>query len=184
MQRVCSKFRKCNKLFLLQTRSLQDMTRPKIRTGSQTDMTQPKIKTISVTGMGTGSKMVSKLQDHTLIMDEPGVGGNKGPTPLSTALGALIGCENATAKWLSRKELKIEIESIEFRIEGEYDTRGFLGVEGVPPRFQRVKGVALVKTTGTQEQVDELAQLTAKRCPVASLFTDAGVKLEIEWKKA
>ncbi len=91
----------------------------------------------------------------------------------------------------------------------EVDVRGFRGVEGVPARYQTVRVKALVKTDAPQEKVDELAHLVRapphlevhfrshtpcsltrssllqvhKKCPVAVLFHDAGVQMDVSWTK-
>ncbi len=59
-----------------------------------------------------------------------------------------------------------------------------MGVPGVPVRFQRVKVNALVRAPdATQEQIDELARQVHAKCPVAGLFHDAGVTMDVSWKK-
>jgi hypothetical protein len=69
-----------------------------------------------------------------------------------------------------------------------YDVRGFLGEPGVTARFQRVKLDAVVYpeagTTITPQQLDELVTLAAERCPVAVLYSDAGVHMKVSYKLA
>jgi putative redox protein len=125
------------------------------------------------------------MEGHQVITDEPkkAGGSDTGPTPLQTVLAALAGCEQATATYIA-KEMGINLKSITFNIEGEFDARGFLAVEGVPARFQKVKVNARVQTDASQQQIDELAKQVHRRCPVACLFHCAGVQMDATWTKA
>lgn len=147
---------------------------------------QPMWKKVRITAAGTGMRTVAKEEGegHEVVMDEPQkMGGtDTGATPLHTLLASLAGCEHATAMLLAR-QMKIKLDSITFDIEGDYDVRGFRGVEGVPARYQTVRVKALVKTDAPQEKVDELAHLVHKKCPVAALFHDAGVQMDVSWTK-
>ena len=101
-------------------------------------------------------------------------------------LCSLVGCNQATANMVNERKLKLPIESINYNAEGIYDARGFFGVDGVSPTYQRVEVVANVVPkageTITQEQLDALAQAVASRCPVEDLFKKAGIPIEAEWR--
>eukprot|EP01137_Pigoraptor_chileana_P032682 Opistho-2@22438 len=102
--------------------------------------TGPRWEKIEITGNATGMKTTTKAKNHEIVTDEPSkLGGtDSAATPLQTLLASLIGCEHATAMFLAKKR-RVEIKSIEFSAEAEYDLRSFMGVEGVPARFQRLK---------------------------------------------
>lgn len=140
-------------------------------------------KTASMKGTGLGSTFTGQSGTHKIVTDEPH-GSNTAATPLETLLAALAGCEHATSMYLAKKLLKINIESMDIDLTGEYDARAILGVQGIPAKFQTVRGSITVKTDGTQEQVQQLADLMPQYCPVANLFKSAGVKMDVVWKKA
>ncbi|XP_004343880.2 hypothetical protein CAOG_07156 [Capsaspora owczarzaki ATCC 30864] len=142
-------------------------------------------KRTAIQGTGVGVKFTATADKHTVVTDEPvKLGGtDSATTPLHTLLVALCGCEQATAAFISKK-LGFTIDSIDMQIEGELDVRGIIGVESVPARFQTVRGTALVKTSASQEQIDGLKKEVMLKCPIANLFTAAGVKMEVEWRKA
>jgi len=142
-------------------------------------------RSVKVTAVGQGVAVKAKAEQHQLATDEPVKLGGKdeAATPLHTLLVALMGCETATAHYAAKK-LQISFDSIAFDIEGFYDVRGLKGEGAIPARFQRVSGTALVVTSGSQQDVDRLKAQTLRTCPVASLFIDAGVAMEVDWKKA
>ena len=82
------------------------------------------------------TRSVMTVRGHELITDEPA--SDTGPTPLETALAALMGCEgviiNRCAEAMGFAYSAVEIEG-----EGEVDRRGSRGVPGVRPYFNWVK---------------------------------------------
>jgi putative redox protein len=140
---------------------------------------------IHITGETNGLQTVVKAGKHTVIVDEPVAMGGKdeGADPLSTLLSALAGCENVIAH-LVAKEINFDLQGIEFDITGILDPRGFMGDPNVKPYFEKVMINAKVKTSETQERVDELQKITDARCPVFTTLKAAGIELEVNWQKA
>jgi len=145
---------------------------------------QPIWRSIKATGTGKGVSCVGDAENHTIRTDEPVAQGGRdeAATPLHTLLVALMGCETATAHFTA-KRLGIKIDSLSFEFEGVYDLRGWKAQANVPARFQTLKGVVTVETNGTQADVEKLQQMVYRVCPVASLFIDAGVSMQVAWKK-
>ena len=136
---------------------------------------------------GTSSKMKSELnaKNHSVTIDEPqNMGGtDKGIDPLSNLLASLAGCENVIAN-LVAKEMKFDLQGIEFDVKGELDPRGLMGQADIQPYFNHVSVNAKVKTDETQERIDELKEKTDARCPVYTTFKAAGIPIEANWEKA
>ncbi|MGY4688286.1 OsmC family protein [Salibacterium sp. K-3] len=138
-----------------------------------------------ITGESENMRTVAESGSHRVEIDEPAsLGGNdSAPDPLTTLLGSLAGCENVVANFAA-KELDFDLQGITFDISGDIDPRGMQGVEGVRPYFQTVTIHAKVKTSESEERVQELQRLTDERCPVFTTLHAAGVELNTSWEKA
>jgi putative redox protein len=140
---------------------------------------------VNITGQSVGMQSTIKAANHTIIIDEPAAMGGKdtGPDPLSALLSSLAGCENVIANFVA-KEIEFDLQGIEFDITGILDTRGLMGDPEVKPYFEKVRVEAKVKTSESQERVDQLQKLTDERCPVFTTFKAAGIELQPKWVKA
>jgi putative redox protein len=140
---------------------------------------------VNITGQSTGMQSTIKAANHTIFIDEPAaMGGNDtGPDPLSALLSSLAGCENVIANFVA-KEIEFDLQGIEFDITGILDTRGLMGDPDVKPYFEKIRIDAKVKTSESQERVDQLQKLTDERCPVYTTFKAAGIELQPKWLKA
>jgi putative redox protein len=139
---------------------------------------------VNITGQSIGMQSTIKAANHTIIIDEPAAMGGKdtGPDPLSTLLSSLAGCENVIANFVA-KEIEFDLQGIEFDITGILDTRGLMGDPEVKPYFEKVRVEAKVKTSESQERVNQLQKLTDERCPVFTTFKAAGIELQPKWVK-
>ncbi|MFC3884807.1 OsmC family protein [Bacillus songklensis] len=141
--------------------------------------------TFHVAGNTKGMQTVVKSGNHTITIDEPPTMGGQdtGADPLTTLLSALAGCENVVANVVA-KELNFDLQGIEFDIKGILDPRGFMGDPNVRPYFEKVTIHAKVKTSESQERINELQRITDSRCPVYTTLKAANVELETNWTKA
>jgi uncharacterized OsmC-like protein len=107
----------------------------------------------------------------------------QGVSPLQSALGALAGCEIATARFIAG-QMKIKIGSMNFpKVVGWLDVRGYgKGDTSVQLHFQRVDMVCEIETDATQEVIDILKDRVEHQCPVYGLYRAAGVQFNVEWK--
>jgi putative redox protein len=140
---------------------------------------------VNITGQSIGMQSILSVGKHTITIDEPAAMGGKdtGADPLSTLLSALAGCENVIANFVA-KEIEFDLRGIEFDITGILDTRGLMGDPNVQPYFEKVRINAKVKTSETQERVNQLQTITDERCPVFTTFKAAGIELVPNWIKA
>ncbi|ANU10902.1 osmotically inducible protein C [Planococcus antarcticus DSM 14505] len=136
---------------------------------------------------GTSSKMKSeiKMGNHEITIDEPpNMGGtDKGPDPLSTLLASLAGCENVIAN-LVAKDIKFDLQGIEFDVKGDLDPHGLMGQADIQPYFNQIYVHAKVKTDEPDERIQELKEKTDARCPVFTTFKAAGIPIDATWEKA
>ncbi|MHB1126753.1 MAG: OsmC family protein [Bacillota bacterium] len=116
------------------------------------------------------------------VDEPPEVGGtDAGPSPMEYMLAGLEGCETMTIIWIA-KQMGLTITDVQVESVGYIDPRGMKGVEGVRPHFQEVRQVVKVTTPEPEEKIAALREAVQKRCPVYSLFKDAGVAPVSEWK--
>ncbi|NMH68177.1 OsmC family protein [Bacillus sp. RO3] len=138
-----------------------------------------------ITAVSKGMYTEGTSHDHKVIIDEPAnMGGtDKGANPLATMLISLTGCENAIANFVA-KEIKFDLQGIEFEVKGEIDPRGMMGEEGVRPYFQKITVNAKVSTSESEERVQELQQIVDARCPIYTTMVAADVEMVANWTKA
>eukprot|EP00123_Amoebidium_parasiticum_P019386 comp24887_c0_seq1/m.46907 comp24887_c0_seq1/g.46907 ORF comp24887_c0_seq1/g.46907 comp24887_c0_seq1/m.46907 type:complete len:178 (-) comp24887_c0_seq1:315-848(-) len=146
----------------------------------------PKLKVVSVVGEASGQKTTTVNGEGLKVtFDEPKrIGGSGlGQTPLEGLLSALAGCETATFMSMVQRQ-KLEVSKIEYKLDAEWDPRGFIGVDGVYPGFQKTTVDVKVHTTMDDAKLQELAKEVSKRCPVARMFEKSGCELKQTWTKA
>jgi uncharacterized OsmC-like protein len=115
-----------------------------------------------------GAEDSSRGASFSLQGDEPPVllGSNHGPNAVELLLQALAFCyavgfvANAAARG-------IEIERMDYEIEGDFDVRPFLGLDGPRPGFTRIRATGTVSSpNATREQLEELSQYVQDTSPV------------------
>ena len=115
-----------------------------------------------------GSEDQSRAAPFVLQGDEPPVllGANHGPNAVELLLQALAFCyavgyvANAAARG-------IEITRMDYEIEGDFDVRPFLGLEGARPGFTQIRAKGVVSSpNATAEQLQELCRYVQDTSPV------------------
>lgn len=126
-----------------------------------------------------GTEDRSRTAAFVLHGDEPPVllGGNKGPNAVELLLQALAFCyavgfvANAAARG-------IEIDRMEYEVEGDFDVRPFLGLDGPRPGFTRIRATGRVSSpNATRQQLEELCQYVQDTSPVRDSLAN-GVPVE------
>jgi uncharacterized OsmC-like protein len=106
--------------------------------------------------------------------DEPPVllGENRGPNAIELVLQSLAFCygvgfvANAAARG-------IQIDSMEYEIEGDFDVRPFLGLEGQRPGFTAIRATGRVSSSNaSREQLEELCQYVQDTSPVRDIIAN------------
>lgn len=130
-----------------------------------------------------GAEDESRDGPFELAGDEPPVllGSNKGPNAVELLLQGLAFCyavgyvANAAAKG-------IEIDTMEYEVEGDFDVRSFLGLEGARPGFTAIRAKGRVSSpNATREQLEELCQYVQDTSPVRdSLVNPVPVETTLE----
>jgi uncharacterized OsmC-like protein len=121
-----------------------------------------------------GSADTSRETPFELTGDEPPVllGRNKGPNAVELVLQALGFCyavgyvANAAAKG-------IEIDRMDYEVEGDIDVRAFLGQDGPRPGFTEIRVTGTVSSpNATDEQLTELCQYVQDTSPVRDIIAN------------
>ena len=129
-----------------------------------------------------GLNVLSISRNHKVTLDEPKhLGGtDKGPSPIELLLAALGGCQIISLAFFAPK-LGVNLKSVETVVEGYLDPRGFMGVSGVRPGFQRIRISTKIQAEGPSEKIKELVKLAEERCPVNdNIKNNTHIELAVE----
>jgi uncharacterized OsmC-like protein len=116
----------------------------------------------------------SRPGPFTLEGDEPPIllGNNHGPNAVELVLQALAFCyavgfaANAAARG-------IQLSSMEYDVEGDFDVRPFLGMDGPRPGFTGIRAIGRVSSpNASREQLEELCQYVQDTSPVRDILAN------------
>jgi len=117
---------------------------------------------------GAGREDSSRREAFVLDNDEPELllGKNRGANPGEQVLHALAGC--LTSGLIFQAAARgISIESVESRLEGDVDLRGFLGIsDEVRNGYQGIRVTFKIKADAPREKLEELCRLAQAHSPV------------------
>ena len=111
---------------------------------------------------GAGKEDDLRTDPYVMDCDEPPVltGKDEGANPVEYLLAALSGCVTTTMA-VHAASRGIEIDSIEPKLEGDLDVRGFMGLsKDVPTGYQRIRITMKVKTDADAQKLKELAMFS------------------------
>jgi len=120
---------------------------------------------------------IQKTHSHeatfNLDADEPPLllGTGKGPNPVEYLLTALAACVTTSLVYHAAAR-GIVLNSVESRLEGDIDLRGFLGIsKDVRKGYQEIRMVFKIDADVPQEDLEELVQLGPTYSPVFDSIT-------------
>ena len=122
-----------------------------------------------------GAEDATRTAPFALEGDEPPVllGQNRGPNAVELVLQALAFCygvgyiANAAARG-------IQVTYMEYEIEGDFDVRPFLGIDGPRPGFTAIRATGRVSSpNATPEQLEELCRYVQDTSPVRDIIANA-----------
>ncbi len=120
-------------------------------------------------------KDLSHKQAFELDADEPPLllGEDQGPNPVEYALTALASCVTTSIVYHAAAK-GIKLRSVESKLEGDIDLRGFLGIsEDVSPGYKEIRMNFQIDSDASPEQLKELMDFAPKHSPVFSTITRA-----------
>ncbi len=141
---------------------------------------------INVRGVGTSSTRTDMTAgargQFELVSDEPPErgGNNEGMLPLEAFLAGYLACTNVIANHIAH-ELGIALQDLEFSVTGYLDPRGYLGQQRLASPFPKIELRVQGKTDATKDQLDDLREQLAWRCPAAATLRSSGTVIEETW---
>lgn len=123
----------------------------------------------------------SREKTFTLEADEPTIllGKDQAPNPVEYLLHAVAGCVTSSIVFHAAAR-GINIQSLESRVEGEVDLRGFLGIdENVPRGYKKITMTFKIKADVPDDQLEEIIQMGKTYSPVYNTLT-RGVNVEVK----
>ena len=116
----------------------------------------------------------SHADPFELDADEPPLllGEDSGPNPVEYALTALASCVT-TALVYHAAAKGIKLNSVEARLEGDIDLRGFLGIsDDVKRGYNNIRMFYKIDADVPDDQLEELVQMGTKYSPVFDTITN------------
>jgi len=129
---------------------------------------------------GAGQEQPPRATPFTVDADEPQLllGTDKAPNPVEYLLHALAACVTSSIVYHAAAR-GIRIQSIESRLEGDIDLRGFLGIDDSVPRgYKEIRMKFKIKADAPQEKLEEICRLGPRYSPVFDTVTRA-VKVDV-----
>lgn len=116
-----------------------------------------------------GFQVEAESRGFKFVMDEPTEEGgtNLGMNPCEAVLSAFGGCQTIVAVAYA-EEMGIDLQDYWVELEGDFDMRGFGGVEGVFPGYTEVRYKIHIKSDASEEKISEFIDFVEKVCPVGN----------------
>lgn len=121
-----------------------------------------------------GNKDETRQSPLNFDLDEPQalLGEDKGPNPVEYVLIGLSGCLT-TALIVSAAGKGVHLKSVESRLEGELDVRGFLGIDkNIRNGYQNIKVIFKIDSDEPDSVIKELIRLAQASSPVFDIVTN------------
>jgi len=120
-------------------------------------------------------KELSHKEPFELDADEPPLllGEDQGPNPVEYALTALAACVTTSIVYHAAAK-GINLKSVESKLEGDIDLRGFLGIsKDVSPGYKEIRMNFKIESDAPAEQLKELIEFAPSLSPVFNTITRA-----------
>ena len=102
----------------------------------------------------------------------PTLGGeNKAPSPTALLLGALSGCAVVFIRDTLAPQLGVRVDSVQAEVRCKADFRGLLAMPGAVPDIQDLEVSIQIKSSDSEEKVQNLYEAWLERCPVYLALT-------------
>lgn len=147
-------------------------------------MTMPDLFKIHVDGASVSAARTElHARNHLVATDEPKERGGTdlSATPLETMLSSFLGCTTVITNFVAG-QMGIEIETMEMRLVGHFDTRGVFDKADVRVPFPTIEMQVDLKTSATPDQIESLKIEVAEKCPVSVILREAGCQIIDSWQ--
>ena len=118
--------------------------------------------------LNSGFNTTVKTRQFSFDADEPEeLGGtDQAPNPVEYLLAALSTCQEITYR-LYADAMRIPVDGISVKLEGDLDLRGFLGVDdSVRPGYLSITGTVTLESSASEKDLARLKKAVDDHCPV------------------
>jgi uncharacterized OsmC-like protein len=96
-------------------------------------------------------------------------GDDSAPTPGALGRGALASCLTiGIASWAAR--LGVPLEAVEVEVQADFDARGELGMDGVPPGYSEVRYLVAIASPAPKDELERLLAIAERASPYLDVF--------------
>lgn len=138
----------------------------------KSDRAKAQLKFRTHTTWLNGAHSRTKIKDFTIEADEPAVllGSNKAPNAVELVLAALGSCLSVGFAYAAAAR-GIDLQSMEFDIEGDLDLQGFLGIsDEVRPGYERIRVSCKLKSDAPRDKIKDLIEYVVRTSPVTDII--------------
>jgi uncharacterized OsmC-like protein len=130
-----------------------------------------------------GARSSTMIRGFTIEADEPVglLGSNTAPNAVELVLSALGACLTVGVAYVAAQR-GIPIQSLTFTIEGKLDIRGFFGMNGVHPGYERIGVTVHLQADAAREELENLITTVIETSPVRDIIA-RNVPLNIQLAK-
>jgi len=130
-----------------------------------------------------GARSSTIIRGFTIKADEPVglLGSNTAPNAVELVLSALGACLTVGVAYVAAQR-GITIQSLNFTIEGELDIRGFFGMKGIHPGYERIGVTVHLQADAAREELETLLTTVIETSPVRDIIA-RNVPLNIQLAK-
>ena len=107
----------------------------------------------------------------TVDMGEKSGGNNRGPNPGVYGRGTLASCL-AVSYGLWSAYRNVPLTRLDVEVQADYDSRGDLGVDDVPPGYEEIRYVVTVESPEPEQRVRALLDEADSHCAYLAIFRD------------
>ena len=118
--------------------------------------------------LNSGFNTTVKTRQFSFDADEPEeLGGtDQAPNPVEYLLAALSTCQEITYR-LYADAMRIPVDGISVKLEGDLDLRGFLAVDdSVRPGYLKITGTVTLESSASEKDLARLKKAVDDHCPV------------------
>jgi putative redox protein len=122
------------------------------------------------------------VRDLRATIDEPVERGgtNQGLTPTEALMAALLGCTNVITHKVAQRN-GVQIESMNVRLEAQFDRRGVQLMEEVDVPFPSLTLYIDLMTDADPAALEKVKRELGMFCPVSKVFRGCGTEVKEVW---
>lgn len=134
-------------------------------------------------GCVTDTRTELNIDGIDVVIDEPkNMGGTGlGPMPLQLLMASYAGCINVIGHRAAKK-LGIDLGNMRVKVRGLLDMRVMAGKLCDDPVFPEIYLDVTTDSAASQEDLDKLAEVVGKGCPISMLLKSSGSQVFENWK--